>query len=176
MIAREGEQGMPIDLYWVAGNWPGKVAVASRPRGDDWLADDIANWKRAGVNVVLSLLTSEEESSLGLRGEADQVRASGLDYVAFPIPDLQVPTSSAKLSETLDKLGANLAKGENVLIHCRQGIGRSGLVAACLLISKGLSPGAAIEQVSAARGLPVPETPKQREWIDRFAIVSASAR
>jgi len=63
-----------------------------------------------------------------------------------------------------------LSKGKNVLVHCRQGIGRSGLVAASLLVKKGISPGAAIESVSAARGMPVPETAEQRDWIDHYAV------
>ncbi len=167
---------MRADVYWVEGTWPGKIAVAPRPRGDDWTAEDIASWKRAGVSVVLSLLTAAEERNLGLRNEAREVQANGLEYLSFPIPDLQVPESKKKLNETIEKLGGALTKNKNVLIHCRQGIGRSGLVAACLLVSKGLSPGAAVDQVSAARGLRIPETPEQREWIDRFATVSASAR
>jgi len=167
---------MPENLYWIEGNWPGKVAVASRPRGDDWTTDDVAGWKRVGVNVVLSLLTPEEERSLGLRGEGRIVKDNGLKFISFPIPDLQVPASKSKLSVTLEKLGIDLAEGKNVVIHCRQGIGRSGLVAACLLISKGLSPGAAVDQVSAARGLRIPETPEQREWVDRFVALSASVR
>ena len=48
-----------------------------------------------------------------------------------------------------------------MVVHCRQGIGRSGLVAACLLVRKGISPGAAVEMVSAARGVSVPETTEQ---------------
>ena len=167
---------MRAEIYWVEGTWPGKIAVAPRPRGDDWTTDDVASWKRAGVNVVLSLLTAEENRSLGLINEASEVQKSGLEFLPFPIPDLQVPASKAKLNETIEKLGAELAKNKNVLIHCRQGIGRSGLIAACLLISKGLSPGAAIDQVSAARGLRVPETPEQREWVDRYAALPASTR
>ncbi len=61
-------------------------------------------------------------------------------------------------------------------MHCRQGIGRSGLVAARLLAKKGTSPGAAIEMVSAARGLAVPETAEQREWIDRYAATLSVLR
>lgn len=167
---------MRTDIYWLEGTWPGKIAVAPRPRGDDWTAGDVANWKRAGVDVVLSLLTKDENRSLGLLSEASEVNKSGLEFLSFPIPDLEVPSSKAKLGETLEKLNGALAKNKNVLIHCRQGIGRSGLVAACLLISKGLSPGAAVDQVSAARGLPTPETPEQREWVDRFAPASAGVR
>lgn len=167
---------MRTDIYWLADQWPGRIAVAPRPRGDEWTAEDLARWKGEGVDIVVSLLTPEEQRDLGLGDEAREMRAAKIDFISFPIPDLQVPTSKAQLADVIDRIGAGLAAGRNVLIHCRQGIGRSGLVAACLLVSKGLSPGAAIEQVSAARGLPVPETPEQRDWIDRYAAVSASAK
>jgi protein-tyrosine phosphatase len=154
---------MPKELYWLDESWPGKLAIAPRPRGGEWLEDDIAGWKRAGVNAVLSLLTPGEEKDLGLRDEDGEVRKQGMEFTSFPIPDLQIPRSEAKWAEVLEKVTRSLSSGKNVLVHCRQGIGRSGLVAACLLVKKGMSPGAAVESVSAARGLSVPETPEQRD-------------
>ena len=158
------------ELYWLDGAWPGKLAVGPRPRGGDWLKDDIAGWKRAGIDAVLSLLTPDEERDLDLADEARQVRAQGMHFTSFPIPDRQVPRSEAKLAEILGRVAHALSNGKNVLVHCRQGIGRSGLVAASLLVKKGISPGAAIESVSAARGMPVPETAEQRDWIDHYAV------
>lgn len=160
---------MQTGLYWVDGPWPGKLAIAARPRGGDWLEDDVSNWKRAGINSVLSLLTSEEESDLDLREEAVEVRKLGLEFFSFPIADRQVPRSEAKLGEALERLNRTLSAGKNVVVHCRQGVGRSGLVAACVLIKTGMSPGAAVDAVSAARGVAIPETPEQRDWIERYA-------
>ena len=160
---------MPTDLYWVDGPWPGKLAIAARPRGGDWLEDDVSNWKRAGVNSVLSLLTSEEERDLDLREEALEARKLGLEFSSFPIADRQVPRSEAKLGEALEKMNRALSSGKNIVVHCRQGVGRSGLVAACLLIKTGMSPGAAVDVVSAARGVAIPETVEQRDWIERYA-------
>jgi len=156
-------------LYWLNGPWKGRIALAARPRGGDWLKEDVADWKRAGIQAVLSLLTPEEQTELELQDEPDEVRKHGLKFSSFPIPDMQVPRTEAKLSETLDSMTAHLSAGRDVLVHCRQGIGRTGLMAACLLIKSGMSPGAAVESVSAARGLAVPETPEQREWIERYA-------
>jgi protein-tyrosine phosphatase len=167
---------MREELYWLDETWPGRLAVAARPRGGDWLKDDIAGWKRAGINAVLSLLTSDEEREMDLRDEAEEVKTQGMEFSSFPIPDLQIPKSEAKWAEALDHAARTLSSGKNVLVHCRQGIGRSGLVAICLLVKKGMSPGAAVESVSAARGLTVPETPEQREWIDHFAVASADVK
>lgn len=156
-------------LYWLDGPWNGKVALAARPRGGDWLEEDVASWKKAGVGAVLSLLTPEEQTELELQNEAREVQGQGLGFSSFPIPDLQVPRSEANLAEALKNVTANLSAGRNVLIHCRQGIGRTGIIASCLLVQSGMSPGAAVELVSAARGMSVPETPEQREWIERYA-------
>lgn len=167
---------MRKEIYWIEGPWSGKLAVGPRPRGGDWLVDDISNWKQASIHTVLSLLTLEEELDLDLRDEAGTVRKQGMEFTSFPIPDRQVPKSEAKLSEALEKVSRDLSSGKNVLVHCRQGIGRSGLVAASLLVKNGMSPGAAIESVSAARGMPVPETAEQRDWIDHYAAALTSTK
>ena len=164
---------MRAELHWVDGPWAGKLALSARPRGGDWLKDDLARWKTTGVQMLVSLLTEQEEGDLDLLSEAREAHALGLDYVSFPILDRQVPASEAKLASVLEKLESNLSEGKNVLVHCRQGIGRTGLVAACLLVKSGMSPGAAVDKVSTARGVPVPETDEQRNWIDQHAAALA---
>jgi protein-tyrosine phosphatase len=163
-------------LYWAEGPWPGKLALAARPRGGDWLEDEIAAWRQAGINTVLSLLTPEEEKDLDLKAEARGVRRRGMKFMSLPIPDRQVPAAQSGVTATLEKIDADLESGKNVVIHCRQGIGRTGLVAACLLVTRGLSPGAAIASLSAARGDAVPETEEQRRWVDHYAASLARAQ
>lgn len=159
---------MRNEIYWLDEHWPGQIALAPRPRGGDWLEEELNGWKKVGVAAVLSLLTPEEERDLDLENEGQQARTLGLEFLSFPIPDRQVPTSAAKLESVLERVKGILVAGKNVLIHCRQGIGRTGLVAACLLLGDGMSPGAAIEKISAVRGVPVPETTEQREWIGHY--------
>jgi len=163
-------------LYWIDGPWPGKLALASRPRGGDWLEDEIASWQRAGIARVFSLLTADEEQDLDLTREAAEVKARGMKFTSLPIPDRGVPNSESELTAALDEVDADLLSARNVVVHCRQGIGRSGLLAACLLVSKGSDPKSAVEKISAARGVPVPETAEQRRWIDHYAAVLASPR
>jgi len=167
---------MWTELHWVNGPWPGKLALASRPRGGDWLEDEMSAWRRAGIHTVLSLLTPEEEHDLDLKREAREAEVQGMKFISLPIPDRQVPNSESEVSAALDRIDADLAVGKNIVVHCRQGVGRTGLVAACLLIAKGLSPEAAVKILSAARGAPIPETVEQRRWIDHYAAVLASAK
>jgi protein-tyrosine phosphatase len=162
---------MESDLHWLDGTWRGRLAIAPRPRGADWLTDEVAKWKQAGIGVVLSLLTSEEEQELGLAAEPVEVTRQGMEFRSFPIPDRHIPSSETSFAQTIEKIDRDLKSGKNVVVHCRQGIGRSGLVAACLLIGGGgLSPGAAVSTVSAGRGTPIPDTEEQREWIDHYAV------
>ena len=167
---------MRTELHWVDGPWPGKLAIGPRPRGGDWLADEVADWNRAGVGAVVSLLTPDEEESLDLKQEAATVKRQDMSFVSFPIPDRQVPSSRAALASTLERINTDLSSGKNVLIHCRQGIGRTGLVAACLLVGKGWNPSAAVEHLSSARGIPIPETTEQRSWIDHYAAILAGTK
>jgi len=163
-------------LHWVNGPWPGRLTIAARPRGGDWLQEEIASWYQAGIGAIVSLLTPEEEQDLELQNEPAEVEKHGMKFISLPIPDRQVPSSQSAVAATLEKVGAELSSGKNVVLHCRQGIGRSGLIAACLLINKGLSAGAAVDSVSAARGLPIPETEEQRRWIDHYAAALAGTK
>jgi hypothetical protein len=163
-------------LHWVEGPWPGKLALAARPRGGDWLEDEMGAWRSAGVDTVFSLLLPEEEHDLDISREAAEARAHGMRFLSYPIPDRQVPASESSLTQSLAQLDSELSSGRNVALHCRQGIGRTGLVAACLFLSKGIDPETAVARLSAARGLAVPETPEQRRWIDQFAANFALSR
>jgi protein-tyrosine phosphatase len=160
---------MRTELHWVQGPWVGKLAVMPRPRGGDWLEDDVRSWRRCGVDVVASLLTPDEIADFTLADEEALCRANGIRFLSFPITDRSVPSSKASTAELLARLAELLAEGKGIAIHCRQGIGRAGLIAVCLLVMSGLDPDTAIQRVTAARGCPVPETPEQRRWIMEFA-------
>jgi protein-tyrosine phosphatase len=153
-------------LYWIEGPWPGRLAISARPRGGDWLEDEVRGWRRVGIDVVVSLLSSEEEHDLELDRESELSRAQGIRFVAFPIVDRSVPSSTAATVELLKELRDELQAGKTVAVHCRQGIGRSSLLAAGLLVTSGMSPGAAFSAIGSARGLSVPETPEQQSWVE----------
>jgi protein-tyrosine phosphatase len=56
-----------------------------------------------------------------------------------------------------------------VAVHCRMGIGRSALIAACLLKSQCIGVDKAFAMIARARGFSVPDTEEQREWVKAFA-------
>jgi protein-tyrosine phosphatase len=164
---------MAAELFWIDGPWRGKLAIALRPRGGEWLADEIRGWREAGVDAVASLLTGEEAIDLGLEEEQELCEAAGIEFRSLPIVDRGVPTSHAEAVAFLHRLDGALKGGANVAVHCRQGIGRSGLIAAGLLVESGMTPEAAVRRISDSRGIAIPETEEQRVWIDRLAATLA---
>jgi protein-tyrosine phosphatase len=166
---------MRTELYWIDGPWLGHLAISSRPRGGDWLEDEVRSWRQDGIDVVVSLLTGDETTDLDLTQEAELCRVHGLQFLAFPIVDRSVPSSRRATLDFVEKLDNTLTEEKNVVIHCRQGIGRSALIAACLLVLTGMDPETAFQRVSAARGVSVPETPEQRDWVIEFSKKLATA-
>jgi protein-tyrosine phosphatase len=156
-------------LLWIEGPWPGHLAISARPRGGEWLEEEVVAWRQVGITAVVSLLEPEEIADLNLQDEGVESERKGIKFYSFPITDRSVPSPGAQIHAFLNKIDATLNRGENAAIHCRQGVGRAGLIATALLIEQGLTPEQAIARVSAARGVAVPETDEQRLWIDSFA-------
>jgi protein-tyrosine phosphatase len=124
----------------------------------------------------VSLLEPREEGEFALAGESASSAASGLEFRSFPIPDRGVPNSRESVAELASQIVGALHAGKNVALHCRQGIGRSALIAAAALISSGQDPEAALQRIGRSRGLEVPETKAQRQWISDFSTWLAATR
>lgn len=164
---------MRTELFWVPGPWRGRLAITPRPRAGNWLEDEIRTWRKAGVDVVVSLLTPDEAADLDLTNEETISRREGTDFVSFPIADRGIPSSQQTMTALLTSLLKQLAEGKNVAVHCRQGIGRAAVVGIGLLATAGLSLDEAIQRVGDARGCPVPETPGQRQWLEQYVKTHA---
>jgi protein-tyrosine phosphatase len=159
---------MKSELFQIHGPWRGHLAVVPRPRGGDWLEDEARNWRRNDIDVIVSLLEDEEAAQLNLQEEGVAAEGSGIQFISFPIPDRGVPASTPAALSLIADISSALEHGKNVAIHCRQSIGRAGLIASATLIAFGVAPDQAINTVSVARGLPVPETTEQVDWLRRL--------
>jgi protein-tyrosine phosphatase len=157
---------MKPDLYWIPGIKHGRLAIMPRPRAGDWLDDELKAWKLAGIDVVVSLLTPFEEMELGLQSEAQGCRDCGIDFVSYPIPDRQVPASISTAVTLIKDIDLWLNAGKSVAIHCRAGIGRSAMIAACAMVVQGTPPDSAFDAIKSARGVEVPDTDDQRRWVE----------
>jgi protein-tyrosine phosphatase len=163
-----------MHVFWVEGPWPGRLGIVPRPRGGA-LTDEAAAWRAAGIDVVVSLLEPEEVSLLGLEGEAAAAAAHSVVFRACPIPDGGIPPFRHAVAELIAELIDTLQGANNVAIHCRQSIGRSGMVVCGVLVAAGVDLAAALRVVAEARGVEVPETEEQRQWLREFAAWLASA-
>ena len=146
-----------------------RLAITPRPRGYDWLVDDIRLLKRAGVDVLVSALTPYETEDMGLLEESRCCQNYGLEFLSFPIEDRSVPASFSEFDGLLNSLTDRLRKGKAVGVHCRAGIGRSSMIVASALIRDGLSVDSAFRAIQDARGCSVPDTAEQRQWVERYS-------
>ena len=113
----------------------------------------------------------------GRSERGDAANLFGIEFLSCPIPDRGVPTSTPNILASLKRITAALENGKHVAIHCRQGVGRSGLMAAGALINSGMDVGKATELASQARGVTVPETAAQLAWLrNAEAFIPSSSR
>lgn len=154
-----------MSTYWLESGLAGRLAIAARPRGGEWLPDEIRNWKTSGVDIVVSLLEANEANELDLADEESACIRQGLDYHSLPIPDRGIPDNRSAVLRLVDRLVEALQQGRNVVIHCRQGIGRSATVTAVVLAALGLPPDEAFDRITQVRGRDVPDTDQQRNWV-----------
>jgi hypothetical protein len=154
-------------LFKIGRDGPVHLATMSRPRGGDWLADEMRELAAAGVSILVSLLTDSEAAALGLTDEAAEATDAGISFPQLPTPDLHVPDRAAVLGLAAE-LQFRLAEGASIAIRCRMGIGRSSTLAAAILVLEGIQPADSWQRIASAWGLEVPDTPAQRAFIDNL--------
>jgi protein-tyrosine phosphatase len=168
-VALAEEWIMRAELYRIERVDPGALSIMARPRGGDWLAEEIQAWQEAGVDVIVSLLTPTEQTELGLDEEAWLCAQHQLAFWPFPIPDRALPSENAEADRLVEEIVAALYAGKHVAVHCRMGIGRSAMLAAAALVTLGDTVQQAFDRIETARGLPVPDTQEQRRWVQQYA-------
>lgn len=157
---------MKPSLYEIPVEAEGRLFIMPKPSGD-WLSDDISALKLEGIERLVSMLEGDEARELGLDEEAARCTEHGLLFDYFAIVDRGVPERAA-FAEKVRVLSDAVKAGETVAVHCRAGIGRSGLMCACILIRLGVDPETAIETVSRSRGVAIPDTAEQAAFIRSF--------
>jgi protein-tyrosine phosphatase len=118
-----------MSVYWIDVQQV-RLGIMARPRGNDWLVDDLRALKRSGVDVIVSALTADEAEELGLASEADACAQVALLFISFPIEDRSLPAHTSQFDVFVNQVLEHLRGGTSVVVHCRAGIGRSSLIAA----------------------------------------------
>src|SRR5713226_2421920 len=152
-------------IYWINSEPAARLAIVARPRGNDWLEDDIKNLSTAGIEVLVSALTVPEAKELGLKNEYEYSGNSNIEFISLPIEDRSVPRFDKSFASLLRQLRERIKQGKAVGIHCRAGIGRSSMIAACLMVQNNMEADEAFSRIAAGRGCPVPDTEEQSAWV-----------
>lgn len=151
--------------YIVGDLGQGSLSIMPKPAAADAPLAFFKALRGAGITHVLSLLSHEDIAKLNLEEEAQWCNSVGIHFSHYPIEDFSVPVSPSAFLDKVQELHKAITSGQHWVIHCHGGIGRSGMMAVALLIHEGYRPEQAIETVSNARGVPVPDTPEQKEFL-----------
>jgi len=144
------------DLFAHTGAW-------ERDLGID--LDTIHAW---GAKLVLTLVEPAELAALKVPQLGHEIKRRGIEWCHLPIADYSVPTNKFE-EEWLTqgrKIREMLRNGDDVLVHCKGGLGRAGMIAARLLAELGMDPEEAIHTVRRARKGAI-ETPSQLALVRR---------
>lgn len=162
----------PLRIDWIEDplTAPGRLGLTILPGRRDYrrdLALDIQALKRQDVTHVACLLPDVELRHYGVGSLMSDYRAAGFQVTQTPILD-QKTTSFQEMRTLVDWITTALKSGGRVLVHCTGGLGRSGMAAACVLKSRGLSGDQAILEIRRARSQRAIETTDQEEFVRQF--------
>lgn len=146
---------------------PGRVGLTVLPGRRDWrrkLDEDLAALREDGVDAVVCLVPGEELERYGVAGLVQAYAAAGFDLTHAPLLD-QKAASVEAMDALVAWIEARVGAGETVLVHCVGGLGRSGMVAASWLRSRGIPADEALAIVRAARGPRAVETAIQEAFV-----------
>jgi hypothetical protein len=151
---------------------PGKHG-SSKGSGGRWERDLqldldrlVADWD---IKTLVCLLGDPELDRLKIPTLIRDAQARGMVVHQLPISDGCVPPQDLEsVRELVKVILASAAGGDNVVIHCRGGLGRAGTIGACVLVGDGMSAHEALVEVGRARP-GAPENDQQKAFVARFA-------
>lgn len=125
--------------------------------------DAIRDW---GAAAVVTLLEPKEMTFLRVERLGEEVLRRGMLWFHLPIVDISIPDRrfEERWKAAGNELRTLLRKESDVLVHCRGGLGRAGMIGARLLIEVGMETASAIRQVRAVRPGAI-ETREQEKYV-----------
>jgi atypical dual specificity phosphatase len=123
-----------VKVDWILA---GRLAGGPRPGLLDDLEEDFEQLRRLGIRLIVNLTETPHRPP---------VESRGFGGLHFAIPDMGI-VSPRRLLPVLLQVLEHAEGGRPVLVHCKAGLGRTGMVLACCLVLRGESPESAIRQV-----------------------------
>ena len=147
---------MPYNFSWVI---PGRLAGLSQP-GRRGLEAELEELRGLGLDCLVSL--TDQAAGFG-----PACATAGLSWEYFPIPEFDVPEDRRAFHRLVERLLGRLEAGQALAAHCYAGVGRTGLLLACLLGRlEGLPGKEAIRRLRLLR--PALETPDQERFVANY--------
>lgn len=155
--------GGRIGVTLCPGKWQTNAIAGTWQRDMQIDMAAIAQW---GAAAVVTLMPADELAACQAGHLGSTCEAQGMEWYHLPIEDMNVPTAAFETAWLYAglRLRAHLRHGRHVLVHCRGGLGRSGTLAARLLVEMGWTPSAAIGAVRAVRPNAI-ETGRQEQHV-----------
>ena len=125
-----------------------------------WALNDLGALQRERIGAIVSLTESFPEQLIG---------ETCFETLHLPIVDMTAPATT-QIRQFVEFVDDALARGLAVGVHCLAGLGRTGTMVACYLVSQGDSPEDAIRKVRQARPGSV-QTEGQEAAVQRWAMV-----
>lgn len=162
-------------LPWSEHGRVGMTILPGRKDRGRSLAEDLEALREQDVTRMVSLVTDEELAWAGVPDLVARAQASGIESLQLPILDQGVP-SLADAERVVRWILGGVEARRNVVLHCMGGLGRTGTLAACLLVARGAAPDAAIAAVRKARGPRAIEIEEQGRFVAEFARARDASR
>jgi predicted protein tyrosine phosphatase len=133
-----------------------------------WITTDLAVGGSFPCDLVERLAREQRIGAIvDLREEAcddvSTLRAYDIAFLHLPTAD-HAAVSDLMLRKGVAFVGAHLDASHRVLVHCEHGIGRSALLALCVLVDRGLQPLAALDLAKTRRALVSPSPAQLEAW------------
>jgi hypothetical protein len=147
----------------------------------DWVQEDLALGGSFPIEQAARLACDHGLGAIvDLRSEACDdaaaLAACGLRFLHLPTPDMS-GVDQPMLDLGVDFAAQAAQEGRRLLIHCEHGIGRSAVLALCVLVDRGFEPLAALRLAKDARALVSPSRAQHEAWVQwlsrRFPAASA---
>src|SRR5688572_20042357 len=161
----DGENPLP-NTYWVV---PGKVLAGEHPAGRtaEETRERIQRLLAAGVGTFIDLTLPEELEPY------DSELPTDVEYLRKPIRDHGIPARPEHMADILGCISHFVRSKRLVYVHCRAGIGRTGMVIGCLLVEQGADGERALNDLNrlwlkckrSANWPSIPETDDQSDYV-----------
>lgn len=148
---------------------PGKKAYGIAGQWDRDLDTDLARLvDEYDTRVLVSLLADHEYEKYGIADLESTAAKHGVEFLRLPIRDGGIPPAMDDAVVFVEKILDRLTAPGTVVVHCRGGLGRTGLIAACCLTTVGHPAEQAMAITRQARSGAI-ENPDQEAFIADFA-------